>query len=378
MPKIAKIELASLEFTMGPGRNYGTSRGLNLRRGCSLIKVETDEGIVGVGDASGPLGVVREYLSVVRPYFIGRSLYDFDIVAAKVIGKLYHFGAQSHLTSYLGGLDVAITDAIGKTLKISAHDFLGGRASDRLPCYATTGFFVDDPQNEIERQRESIADVGFAGVKIKIGMSPASDLERVRTARRILGDDILLMVDINANYTVDTALQTLRKIEPYDIHWCEEPLPPADIAGYSELRARSPIPIAAGEAHYASHDFRRLVEARALDILQPSIPTGGGFAEAKAVALLARMHNLRISPPCFGSAVALAASVHFAASLPVWPHNENIPYPMLVEYDVTENPFREKLAVNPITPKDGLLEVPSGDGLGLQIDWDFVEAMRVP
>ena len=88
----------------------------------------------------------------------------------------------------------------------------------------------------------------FRAAKIKIGKGPASDLARVRQAREILGDDVLLMVDINGNYTVDITLETLRKIEPYNIHWCEEPVPPTDIAGYAELRARSPIPICGSES----------------------------------------------------------------------------------------------------------------------------------
>jgi D-galactarolactone cycloisomerase len=376
MPKITRLDVASLEFAMAPGRAYGTARGLNFRRGCSLITVETDDGVVGVGDASGPLGAIREYLAVLAPFFVGRSLYDFDIVASYVSNKLYHFGVQNHLTSCLGGINIAMCDAIGKTLKIPVHDFLGGRSADTLPCYATTGYFTDDPANGIEAQLSAIKGAGFAGAKIKIGAGPASDLERVRIARQVLGDDMLLMVDINGNYTVDIALESLRRIEAFGIHWCEEPLPPTDVRGYAELRLRSPIRLSAGEAHYGALDFKQLVDARAIDILQPSIVTGGGFGQAKAVALLAALHNLRVSPPCWGSAIAVAATVHFAASLPLWPHTDNIPYPMLVEYDVSENPLRDRLVKNPVRPGKGGLPVPTGHGLGIEIDRDAVETYR--
>ena len=123
-----------------------------------------------------------------------------------------------------------------------------------------------------------------AGVKIKVGVSPKSDVERVRIARRILGDEILLMVDINGNYTPDIALESLRAIAPYGIHWCEEPLPPTDVRGYAELRARSPVPIAAGEAFQTAHTFKRFTDARALDILQPTVTSCGGFGQARAIA----------------------------------------------------------------------------------------------
>jgi D-galactarolactone cycloisomerase len=376
MPKIVRLDVVPLEHVLPEGRAYGTARGLNYRRTCSLISLQTEEGIVGIGDAAGPIGAIQEYLTILAPFFVGRRLYDFEIVAAQVRHKLYHFGVQNHLNSCLGGINIAVYDALGKTLGLPVCDLLGGKAADNLPCYATTGYFAADPAAEIEAQLSRLARGPFAGVKIKIGASPASDLERVRIARRILGDEILLMVDINGNYTVDIALESLRRIEPYNIHWCEEPLPPTDIRGYAELRARSPIRLAAGEAHYTVQDFKTLVEARAIDILQPSIISGGGFGEAKAVAALAQMNNLRLSPPCWGSAVAIAATVHFAASLPVWPHSDRVPYPMLVEYDVSENPLRNELALNPVRLGERGLEVPSGPGLGIDLDRGAMERLR--
>ena len=177
------------------------------------------------------------------------------------------------------------------------------------------------------------------------------------------------MVDINGNYTVDITLESLRKIEPYNIHWCEEPVPPTDIAGYAELRARSPIPICGSEAMSTMHDFKRLIEARGVDIVQPSITACGGFGQAKAHRTsCAMMHNLRVSPSVWGNAVAIAASLHFAASLPLWPHSENVPYPMLIEFDIGENPLRDKLLQSPIKLEKGELVVPTGPGLGIDID----------
>lgn len=377
MPKITRLSVTSLEHVLPAGQAYGNARGLNNRRTCSLIALETDEGITGVGDASGPLGVIREYLKIVTPFFVGRSLYDHTIVARHVRNRLYHFGSQGHFISCLGGVDIAVHDAIGKVQGVPVHDLFGGKRAERIACYATTGYFTDDPKMGIEAQLSALKPGAFAGVKIKIGAGVASDVERVRAARKVIGDDMLLMVDFNGNYTVDVALESFRRIEPFNIHWCEEPLPPADIKGYAELRARSPIPISAGEAHYGVHDFQRLVEARGLDIVQPSLTGGGGFSEMKAVAQLAMMHNLRVSPPCWGSAIALNAALHFAASLPAWPHTDNPPHPMLVEYDVSDNPLRDLLVHDPVQPADGMLAVPAGPGLGLKLNPDIVKRYTV-
>ena len=251
-------------------------------------------------------------------------------------------------------------------------------SSQSVACYATTGYFTDDPKGDIREQLVPLAPGMFCGVKIKIGAGPDSDVERVHAAREVLGEDILLMVDMNGNYTVDVALESLKRIAPYNIHWCEEPLPPADIQGYAELRKRSAIALAAGEAHYGVHDFKRLIEARAIDIAQPSIVGGGGFHEMRAVVGLAAMNNIRVSPPCWGSAVALYAALHFAASLPSWPHTDNPPFPLLIEYDVGDNPLRDRLVTKTIEPEDGHLAVPVGPGLGLALNSSTIERYKLP
>ena len=372
MPKIARIEITSLEYVLAKGKGYGNARGVNNRRNCSLITLTTDDGVVGIGDASGPLGVMREYVKLLTPSFLGQSLYDFEIVAARIRNKLYHFGTHNHFIAALGGINIAVFDAMGKTLGVPAHDLLGGRVRDRLACYATTGYFTDDPKVDIAAQLSALDLSRFAGAKIKIGAGIASDVERVRAAREALGDDALLMVDYNGNYTVDVALDSIRHIEPFRIAWAEEPLPPFDIKGYAELRRRSPVAISAGEAHCSMHDFKQLIDARCIDIVQPPLTGGGGFGEMKAVALLAQMNNLRISLPCWGSAIALNAAIHFAASLPDWPHTENPPYPMLVEYDVGDNPLRELLVHDPVAPANGELPVPLEPGLGLRLNPEIV------
>jgi D-galactarolactone cycloisomerase len=377
MPKIARLEITSLEYVLAKGKGYGNARGVNNRRNCSLITLTTDDGVVGIGDAAGPLGVMREYVKLLTPSFVGQSLYDFEIVATQLRNKLYHFGTHNHFIAALGGINIAVLDAMGKTLRVPVHDLIGGKVSDRLACYATTGYFTDDPKVDIAAQLSAIEASRFVGAKIKIGAGIASDVERVRAARDVLGDDALLMVDYNGNYTVDVALDSIRQIEPFRIAWAEEPLPPFDIKGYAELRRRSPVAISAGEAHCSVHDFKQLIDARAIDIVQPPLTGGGGFGEMKAVALLAQMNNLRVSLPCWGSAIALNAAIHFAASLPSWPHTENAPYPMLVEYDVGDNPLRDLLVHDPVQPANGRLPVPKEPGLGLRLNAEIVARYTV-
>lgn len=377
MPTIERIEIVSLEYVMGPGKGYGNARGINHRRGSSLITVTTNDGVIGVGEAQGPLGVIREYVKLLTPHFVGKSLYGFNIAAAAVRNRLYHFGTQGHFISALGALNIAFHDAIGKTQGVPVHDLLGGCSADHIACYATTGYFTDDPKIGIEEQLSKLTPGAFVGVKIKIGAGVASDIERVRAARKTIGDNMLLMVDYNGNYTVDVALESIRRIEPFNIHFCEEPLPPGDIQGYAELRRRSPVRIGAGEAHYGLTDFKRLLDARGLDIVEPSLTGGGGFDEMKNVAALAAANNVRIAVSCWGGAVALNAAIHFAASLPSWPHTDNAPYPLMVEFDVGDNPLRDQMVSDPIQPVNGRVVVPKRPGLGIDMKPDVIARYKI-
>ena len=202
----------------------------------------------------------------------------------------------------------------------------------------------------------------YAGAKIKIGRGIKSDVERVRQSREALGPDKLLLVDINGAYTPDVALDCARAIEPFGIHWIEEPLPPGDLRGYAELRARSPIPLAAGEAHHTVRDFRALIDGRCIDIVQPSIPAVGGLTEAKRIATLAQAANLRVAPHVWGGAVGLATACHFIAALPAMPHTAHPPWPQMLEYDMSDNALRTQLLKTPLKLEAGHVLLPDGPG----------------
>lgn len=375
MPKIAQIELLPLEFALPADKAYGTSRGLNFRRQSSLVKLTTEDGVVGYGEAQGPARPIGDYLEVIKGYFVGRSLYDAELVAAFCRDRLYHFG-EGHFTGCAGAVTIAAYDAMGKTLGLPVHDLIGGRAVDRIPCYATTGYVTKGSGLSLEAQLEKVDKTCFVGAKIKIGISPQSDVERVRIARRILGDDMLLMVDINGNYTVDIALQSLRAIEQYNIHWAEEPLPAYDLAGHTELRARSPIPIATGEGMHSFNEFRHLIEARGVDIVQPALGRCGGFGHARAVAALASAANIRLAPAVWGGAFTMAAGIHFLVSCPNTPHTDNAPFPRMLEFDIADNPLRDDVALETFRPQPGGLPVPTGPGLGVTLDPDRVARYR--
>lgn len=378
MSRISRISLVGVEFALPEIEAYGMARGLTSRRGGGLLTLETEDGVIGVGEVWGPSTIAAAYLDLVRPYFIGIDVHAQRGVQQMILAKHYHFGTQNALIAVFSGIDIAAHDAIGRALGRPVCDLIGGRRRDRVPVYASGGYFTKDADQfgSLARQLEPHANRGFTAFKIKIGRNPADDRERVRIAREIIGDDVMLAVDSNGNYTLDQALESMRAIADYRIGWYEEPLAPQDWRGYHELRRRAPMPVATGEALYEQFDFLRLVNEGLADVLQPDLALCGGLSVARFVGELAATAHLRVSPHVWGTAVGLAAAVHWVASLSDYPHNGNDPTPTLVEYDIGRNPLRDALLAEPLRLSEGCLEVPTGPGLGIEISAEVLEQFR--
>lgn len=370
MSRIRDIRVLPLEFHLGAGEGYGSARGITNRRGGGLVILETEDGVQGIGEAWGPAAVSRAYLEMVKPLYVGRSVFAQRGAAQTALARMYHFGTQNQLIALMGGIDIAAHDAMGKLLNLSVAELIGGRQRERVPVYASGGYFTEtgDQAAALAHQLEPNAERGFTAFKIKIGRHPAEDAARVQLARRIIGDAPLLTVDTNGNYTEDGVLESMRRTAPSDIHWYEEPLAPQDWAGYASLKSRAPVPLATGEALYSVFDFRRLIDARLASVVQPDLTLCGGFDVARTIGILCAAEHLRISPHVWGTGIGLAAAVQFVASLPNYPHGAHVPYPPLVEYDVGRNALQNDIFVEPLRYADGHLDVPNGPGLGVTLD----------
>lgn len=368
MTRIRDIQVVPVEYPVAVP--YGSSRGLVAKRAAGIIRLQTDDGVEGIGEAWGPPAVTRAYLEVVKARFVGVELFAQRGVAQHVLASHYHFGTANGLVALLGGIDIAAMDAMGKRLGVSVSELIGGRLRERVPVYGSGGYFTgeDDQARALARQVEAAAAAGHVAHKIKIGRNARQDAERCALARRIIGPDALLTVDGNGNMTAEGALESMRRIADQDIHWYEEPVAPQDWAGYAQLRDRAPIPVAAGEAHYALFDHRRLIDGRLAAVLQPDLTLCGGFEVARTIGALVCAEHLRISPHCWGSGVGLAAAVQFMAAQPAYPSGEHVPQPALLEYDTGDNGLRDGVLREPLRYRAGALEVPRGPGLGVALD----------
>ena len=190
MSRIRDIRIVPLEFPLPAGEGYGSSRGLTNRRGGGLVILETEDGVQGIGECWGPPAVSRAYLEMVKPLYVGRSVFAQRGAAQTVLARMYHFGTQNQLIALMGGIDIAAHDAMGKLLNLSVADLIGGRQREHVPVYASGGYFTeaDDQAAALARQLEPNAARGFTAFKIKIGRHPVEDAARVALARRIIGD----------------------------------------------------------------------------------------------------------------------------------------------------------------------------------------------
>jgi L-alanine-DL-glutamate epimerase-like enolase superfamily enzyme len=358
-------------------------------RGGLLVEVETDGGISGLGEAGVGGGATRHLIdNLLRPMLIGEDPLMIEALWQRMFADTRHFGRRGIVMNALSGIDIALWDIAGKIAKLPLYRLFGA-CRDRVEAYASGGFYeegksVDDLAGEAEGYRAR----GFNGMKMKIGRNPSTqsplrhfmadaarcevepeeDIARVAAVRRALGPKAKLMVDVNCAWSPGMAIEMGRALEPYKLYWIEEPVATDDIDGSARVAAALATPIAGYETELGLYGFRGLIARAAVDIVQPDVAWAGGFSECRRIAALAQAHNLTVAPHAFASAVTLAASLHFVAS---------IPNGLVLEFDQNPNGLRDELLKEPIAiDGDGMIRLPERPGLGIELDPGAVERYR--
>lgn len=375
--RIERVEAIPLSHDLEEGRGYGSSRGTTPERSMALVRLVTDDGVVGWGEAFAPpktaATLIEEQLA---DEVVGMDPFEVESLCERAYTGEYHFSNHAYFQSALSGIDVAMWDIIGKAVGRPVHKLLGGKSRTELTPYASTMYVTEWGQDPVEPM-EAVADEGFTAAKIKIGRGIEDDVERVSTAREILGEDADLMVDFNGNYRADQAIRSARALAEFDLTWIEEPVPPESASAYRKVAQAVDVPLAAGEAHYGRFEFKRLAEEYGVTVLQPNIGRCGGFSEARAIYKQATTENAIVRPHVWNNGIGLAAAIQLAAAVPDYPHSENLPEPTLLEFDRSTNPLRHELLETPFDPTGGTLAVPQVPGLGIEVDEAAVEEFRI-
>lgn len=360
---------------------FTSSRGWYYKsKGALVVEIRTDTGLVGWGDCYGPAAINRSIVeNVLKVGLIGRDPFDVEVLWEELYNKIKDYGLTGMTIASISGIDIALWDLIGKAVKQPIHKLIGGAFRTQLQAYATGLYFKDMNRlnEEAVDEARGYVEQGFKAIKMKIGLgSITKDIDRVAAVRDAIGKDVQLMVDANHCFNVPQAVAIGRELQKLDIFWFEEPISPEDLDGYVEVTNKLDMAIAGGENEFTKFGFRRILEKRAMDIVQPDVCAAGGITECKKIATLAQAHSIQCVPHAWGTAIGLAATMHYLASLPFSPPCL-VPVPPMLEYEQTFNPFRDELSSTDLTHKGGFVTVPNGPGLGIEINRDVLERYKV-
>jgi L-alanine-DL-glutamate epimerase-like enolase superfamily enzyme len=351
----------------------------------AILRIETDDGLVGWGEGKNAAGSAGTYAALVHmlnhevaPRLIGRDPADIVQIWEMLYNGVRHekASAAGHAmpelsrrgisVAAISAVDIALWDILGKSLNQPVWRLLGGRKADRMPAYASGGWASAD---KIGEQLQSYIDKGgFRSLKMRVGAmdgAPHVSAARVKAARKALGPDVQLMVDAHGTYTVADAKRFIHLVEDCDLTWFEEPVIADDKHGMAEVRASGRVPIAAGESEATRFAFRDLAMLRSADVFQPDPAFCGGITEAMRIGALASAFNLRFSPHLWGGAPCFFSGLHVCAASPA---------SFVIEYSLGANPMIHDLVVDDVSARDGMIEIPDRPGLGFTIDEKFLEA----
>jgi len=337
-----------------------------------LVRVRTDGGLEGVGEADSSPEVVKAIIDApfshnvacgLRSLLIGENPLETERLWQKMYRRTMYSGRSSVTITAMAAIDMALWDIKGKHFGEPIHRLLGGKQHDRILAYASILFGRDGRETaEIGRRwREA----GYQAVKFgwePMGESERVDLDLVRGAREGVGDDGILLIDAGCVWDTRTALRRAQAMAEFRPEWLEEPLAPDNVEGYRWLRDRSPLPIAAGEEECGRQSFRPLIEARAVDVYQVDL-SRNGFTDAAYIRQRVEEIGGRLCNHCYTSPVTHAASLHWLATCAG---------AFLFEDCVEDSPLRHELTHEKLQAEDGWITVPDRPGLGVTIDEDFV------
>jgi D-galactarolactone cycloisomerase len=367
--KITKVSAVPVAVPLEESLRWGAMSVSS--KGGILVRVETDAGLEGIGEA----GFSSEYFSTVgpvvndqlAPLLVGEDPLDATALWQRMFDATHMWGRRGVETYALSGVDIALWDLLGKIAGLPLYRLLGA-AKDRAPVYFAPSL---KPIDEIVEESLDAVGRGFRAVKLRVGADLRAGRELVARVRVAVGDDVELMVDANMAYDRRTAHRAALEFQALGVSWLEEPIMSRSLSQYvSEhawLAERVDLRLAGGESLFTRFEFGELLARRPFDVLQPDCTSVGGISEAKRVADMASAWNLTCVPhiACSsGTGIGLAAGLHLVLAC------TNAP---LVEYDPYGGPGWEGLLVDPPQVENGFLAAPDRPGLGVELDPQALE-----
>ncbi|NDW03638.1 mandelate racemase/muconate lactonizing enzyme family protein [Jiella pacifica] len=355
-----------------------------------ILRLETDEGIVGLGEAAVAYGVgasaATAMLKELAARFLTGRIDPFRIEAITASIRDFSFWAKGGgpiLNAALSAIEQALVDIKARSLNVPAYDLLGGRLRDDLRAYANGWYFGCASDAELPAAAEKAVADGYDGLKFypfatilpdgrlrHPALRGAADrdlvrrgIARVAAVRDAVGPDVELMLDLSAGLTPSDTIRFCRAIEPYEIAFVEEPTEPDDLGALQLISRSISQPIAVGERLYGRQGFRDLLESRSVAIIQPDLGNTGGIWEGRKIAAMAEAYGLKVQPHICASSLSTAIGAHFSAAIPNFYVQEHFPYwdRTLGHVEVLKNPLETRVA-------NGRIPIDDAPGYGVLLD----------
>lgn len=365
--KIAKITTHLVSIPINQENAWTSSMGKAVKRDALIVEVETDEGIVGIGECyhgSSPLVLEKIVQTVISPVLLDKDPMELELNKQLMFKRCKLLGNMSLVTMAISGLEIAMLDIMGKCYNAPICRLFGA-SKKWAPIYVGGLCLGWKSIDALCDEAKAFVDRGFKAMKLRVGQGLEKDIACVREVRRAVGPDIRIMVDANQGYSDLEAMKIIKAYEQEDLFWLEEPVPHEKLSTMARLREMSFVNIAAGENEFTLFDFKRVLDSGAVDILQPDTCKIGGISEMRKVAVLAESYQMDVAPHIIGTSIALAAGLQFIAS---------IPNGGMIEWDASPNNlFRDGIVLTPFELKDGQIKIPERPGIGVEVNYDFLK-----
>ena len=334
-----------------------------------FVKLFTDDGIEGVGEATleWKTKTVVAALEDLERAVIGRDPFAVDATIEQLHRDSYWRTGAPFRTA-LGAVEAALLDIKGKALGVPVFELLGGKHRNKVKCYANHWFHgASTPESYADNARKAVA-MGYRALKWDPFDSADLEMDRrqrrqtieiVEAVRAAVGSDVDLMLDVHGRLNVPTAIAMCRELARFDLTWIEEPTPPESIDALADVRAHSPVPIAAGERWFEPLRVMEALSKKAVDILQPDVSHVGGLGECKRLAHLAHLHMIPVAPHNPVGPVMNAMTLHASLAIPNFAIFET------VSIDV---PWRKELVRETLQFEGGHILAPTAPGLGVELN----------
>ncbi len=334
-----------------------------LGQGAVIVRITTDAGLVGIGEAMGrpgPRGTAAHINEVLAPMLIGCDPRHHQTLFT-TMNEQMRFAPMG-----ISGVDMALWDLRGKLYDDCLTNLLGGAARETVDCYASPIPYMATPDGSADKAREFLQ-AGFRALKLKIGRGIGPDIDHAAAVRDAIGSDVKLLVDANGAYTVSESIALARDLVKLGVYWLEEPVHPEYPDDLARIRRRVDLPVVSGEWLGSWFQFRDLLKAEAVDVIMPNITRCGGITGLMKIADLAMLENVTVAPHGVGAGIGIIATIAACAVMPNF---------LIYEYNQLFNPLRHTVMHEAINYADGVLRPNAGAGLGIRLNEDTLERYR--